>query len=244
MSSNKLFQYSIVSALMDGVASTGMPIAMLLAHGNHGLGTFRHIAGEMIILDGEVFQMKSDGSISKISATAMDIISPFAMITNFEPSDRIVAFLQSKAALFDLLTELLPMSRNHYVGIRVEGSFSSITVRTVGGQKNAHEGLAELGKHQVSHTLRSEAEEIVQGTIIGFRSPAYMQGVSVAGDHLHFVTADRTKGGHVLAFVTLDKVEVSAAAISTVHIELPTHDVEFNEATLKGEHEAIEAVEG
>ncbi len=59
---NELFQYSVVSALMDGVAGSGLPLAELLSHGDHGLGTFRHMVGEMIILDGAIYQMRSDGS--------------------------------------------------------------------------------------------------------------------------------------------------------------------------------------
>jgi alpha-acetolactate decarboxylase len=246
MAGNELFQYSIVSALMDGVASAGIPIATLLSHGDHGLGTFRHMVGEMIVLDGKVYQMKSDGSIAAVdpAATATDTgdpsISPFAMVTRFEPTATTTATLSSKQALFDLLTWLLPATRNHYLAIRIDGVFRSVTVRTVGGQTSPHEGLAELGKHQTSHTFN----EPTSGTVIGFRSPAYMQGISVAGDHLHFISEDRLRGGHLLALETDGEVRVAAASISKVHLELPSGDAEFNEAVLKSDGEGIAAVEG
>ena len=39
----------------------------------------------------------------------------------------------------------------------------------------------------------------VEGTMVGFRFPDYSEGIEVSGYHLHFITADRTRGGHVLA---------------------------------------------
>lgn len=87
MMSNQLFQFSIVSALIDGVASQGLPIYDLISYGSFGLGTFRYMVGEMIILDGAVYQMKSDGSVLTIKSRAYDkTVTPFAMITHFQPS--------------------------------------------------------------------------------------------------------------------------------------------------------------
>ncbi len=70
MATNELLQFSVVSALMDGVASDGMPVAELLTHGDHGLGTFRYMVGEMIVLDGKVYQMRSDGTVATIDPAA------------------------------------------------------------------------------------------------------------------------------------------------------------------------------
>ncbi len=235
--SNELFQYSVVSALMDGVAGSGLPLAELVARGDHGLGTFRHMVGEMVVLDGRIFQMKSDGSVSAVADEAA--VTPFAMVTRFEPTVRARAALADKQALAELLSQLLPGTRNHYLAFRIDGLFRSVTVRTVGGQTVPHEPLAELGKHQVSHSLSN-----VRGTVIGFRSPAFLQGVSVAGDHLHFITADRSRGGHLLACETEGDVDVAAAPIWTIHLELPRADAEFNDARLEADGEGIASVEG
>ena len=42
--------------------------------------------------------------------------------------------------------------------------------------------------------------ENVEGTVIGFRCPTYVAGVNVPGYHLHFLSQDRARGGHVLGF--------------------------------------------
>ncbi|MDK2916636.1 MAG: acetolactate decarboxylase, partial [Euryarchaeota archaeon] len=43
--------------------------------------------------------------------------------------------------------------------------------------------------------------ENVTGTAVGFWTPALAKGVNVPGYHLHFITGDRTAGGHVLDMV-------------------------------------------
>ena len=60
--------------------------------------------------------------------------------------------------------------------------------------------LAEATKSQAVFEFRD-----VAGTLVGFRCPAWMKGVNVPGYHLHFLTADRSGGGHVLemAFTNL-----------------------------------------
>ena len=50
---------------------------------------------------------------------------------------------------------------------------------------------------QVIHTL-----EGVDGALIGFRFPTAASSVNVPGWHFHFLTADRTRGGHVLGLTT------------------------------------------
>ncbi|KAG5659684.1 hypothetical protein KAF25_002243 [Fusarium avenaceum] len=240
MPPNQLFQYSVVSALMDGVAETGITISDFLKHGDHGLGTFRHMVGEMIILDGTIYEMKVDGSVTALDDTACaEQTAPFAMITQFQPTTTAKKQTPSKESLTETLSQLLPGTKNHYVAFRVEGTFKAVTVRTVGGQETPGESLAELGKRQASHSFND-----IKGTIIGFRSPAFMQGISVAGDHLHFLAANRKSGGHVLSIEGDGDLEISAAAITAVNLQLPNGDEAYNQAKLARDDDGIAAVEG
>jgi alpha-acetolactate decarboxylase len=248
MATNELYQYSIMTALMEGIADHGIPLSTLLEHGTHGLGTFRHLDGEMIVLDGKVYQMRSDGSVTAISAADLEnTITPFAAVTRFEPTVSKRCRLGSKADLVDVVNDMLPDdAKNHFIALRATGCFAAITTRTVGGQTYPHEPLVEVGKHQASHDFKD-----VRGTIVGFRSPAYMQGLSVAGDHLHFITEEKGRGGHLLALQTGSEKEdgdgevlVEAAPIWRLHLELPKGDREFDEAKLEGDAEGIRKVEG
>ncbi|KAK0649742.1 alpha-acetolactate decarboxylase [Cercophora newfieldiana] len=235
---NEIYQYSIISALMDGVASHGIPISSLLAHGDHGLGTFRNMVGEMIILDSTVYQMKSDGSIVPITSPA-EVITPFGVITKFEPTQRVKACISGKEDLAKLLKGLLPGARNHFLSMRIDGTFKKIHARTAGGQEHPREGMVSVAGRQRTYTF-----EGAKGTIFGFRSPEYVMGINVAGEHMHFISEDRLRGGHVLGFETEGEVEVSVSMASRFHMELPTGDEEFNEAALVQDSQGIASVEG
>ena len=60
----------------------------------------------------------------------------------------------------------------------------------------------------------------VEGTIVGFRFPGPLDGVEVSGWHLHFVDAERARGGHVLGCV-LDTGTAALDHEADLHVELP-----------------------
>ena len=82
-----------------------------------------------------------------------------------------------------------------YAAVEVTGEFKSITFRSE-DKDNSKPGvpLAEWIKdHQNEFTLKD-----VKGTLIMFYLPSDIQGVGVPGYHVHFINAERTRGGHVL----------------------------------------------
>ncbi|MBA2714887.1 MAG: acetolactate decarboxylase, partial [Rubrobacteraceae bacterium] len=59
------------------------------------------------------------------------------------------------------------------------------------------------------------------GSLVGFRFPDYAQGLNVAGYHFHFITADRSAGGHVLeCLLTSGELQVDHEA--DLRVELPS----------------------
>ncbi len=235
---NQLFQYSTMSALMDGVADTGLPLRELLGHGDLGLGTFRHMVGEMIVLGGRVYHMKSDGTVSAVHD--LSIVTPFAMVTHFTPSltlDAVV--LASKQDLEAMLHRLIPSATNHFVVLRIEGRIKSVTVRTTPGQQYPGQRLAEMAHaEQVEHTFVDEL-----GTFVGFRCPQYIHGIGVAGIHLHYIARTGQHGGHVLVLET-DEVELALDVMSAFHLQLPADSADFDAAPLRPDNAAITKVEG
>jgi len=60
----------------------------------------------------------------------------------------------------------------------------------------------------------------VEGSLVGFRFPDYSQGIEVTGYHLHFITAARDRGGHVLECRPRHgRVRLDPSA--DLHVELP-----------------------
>jgi len=187
--SNTLYQVSTSSALVEGVYRGAIPVSTLRAHGDLGLGTFEDLDGEMIIVDGQVYQALADGSVHLV---ADDVKVPFAVITKFEP-DHVAALnncdnVDRIRAEFDKFRE----SNNLFYAFRVNGKFDSVHVRSVCKTKEGVP-LVQAAAAQAEFTYQN-----IEGTLVGFWSPEYAKSFNVPGYHFHFLSEDRSKGGHVL----------------------------------------------
>ena len=78
---NSLYVSSPVNALVQGILREDKTLAQILTHGNFGLGTFNDLDGEMVLVDGIFYQLKSDGSVDKATLSSC---SPYACVTHFE----------------------------------------------------------------------------------------------------------------------------------------------------------------
>ncbi len=187
------FQVSTIDAILDGVYDGVLSYGELKEHGDHGIGTFHGLDGEAIGLDGVYYQIKADG---KVYAGPDDATTPFAVATFFE-ADRSLPLPAGLdfTGLADYLDGQLP-TENIFYAVRVDGTFEYVKTRSVPGQTKPYPPLTEVTANQPEFEMRG-----VSGTIIGFRCPPYVGGVNVVGYHLHFITADRSAGGHLLDFV-------------------------------------------
>lgn len=234
MEPNHIYQYSIVNALMAGVSESGMTTAQLISKGNQGLGTFVKMDGELLLLDGKVYQLQAEGKIRV--ADEKDRI-PYAAATQFVPEKTKQVKLKTKDALDHVLEEFNKDADNLFMSYRVEGRFQHLKCRTVKGQEYEGQPLSELGKKQFVEEYKD-----VEGIMVGFRSPAVWQGFFVAGEHMHFINKDRTFGGHVLE-LEADHVQIGMATVNNVHIELPKTKT-FNQAEFKTDDVGLKSVEG
>ena len=57
-----------MNALVEGIYEEKIPFSEVKKHGNFGLGTFDHLDGEMIMLEGQIFQIRADGRVRTIEA--------------------------------------------------------------------------------------------------------------------------------------------------------------------------------
>ena len=102
-----LYQVSTANALVEGIYQGAVLVGTLRKHGDLGLGTFENLDGEMVILDGHFFQVRSDGSVTEAGD---DVLSPFAVITHFK-SDLTVD-LPICPDLSELICPIRPTSTN------------------------------------------------------------------------------------------------------------------------------------
>ncbi|HEX2264965.1 MAG TPA: acetolactate decarboxylase, partial [Solirubrobacterales bacterium] len=186
-----LFQASTIGALLDGAFEGDLSFAELAARGDLGLGTLNHLDGEMVAVDGEFFRADVDGRINRIAPGER---TPFAVVTRFEPT--VEARLGNEELgheeLLGRLDALVPDDASS-CAVRLDGRFDLVRARSVPRQDPPYRPLTEVVADQHVFELAD-----VEGTMLGFRFPAYVEGIEVPGYHLHFISADRSRGGHVL----------------------------------------------
>lgn len=219
---HEVFQASTVSALLEGVLDGQTTFAELLLHGDFGLGTFNALDGEMTALDGEFFQATSDGQVKPVDMTMK---TPFAVMIFFEPTVAIdIDTPMDLPGLAHAADSAIP-GGNIFYAIKAAGRFEQITVRSVPRQSPPYPSLADA----VSDQPLFDHQDI-EGTLVGFRFPDYTQGLNVPGYHLHFLSDDRTVGGHVMGFSTC-RARVEIDVTSRFQMSLP-HGVDFLAADL------------
>ncbi|KIW90411.1 alpha-acetolactate decarboxylase [Cladophialophora bantiana CBS 173.52] len=219
---------------MSGVSDSGITVSKLLQKGNQGLGTFVRMEGELLLLDGAVYQLQTEG---KIRLADQDDQIPYAAATHFRSQRTVTVRLDTKDSIDAVLEEFNDHASNLFMSYRVEGVFQRLKCRTVKGQEYDGQPLSELGKKQFVAEYHD-----VEGTIVGFRSPVAWQGFFVAGEHMHFIDKEKKIGGHVLELQARE-VNVGIATVNNVHIELPTSD-KFNSVIMSTDDAGLKSVEG
>jgi acetolactate decarboxylase len=208
----ELYQTSLMSALLAGIYEGQATYGEIRKHGDFGLGTFNDLDGEMVGFDGAFYQLRSDGSARPVTD---DQKTPFAVVTFFHAEQELD--VSQPAAKSDLLAMIEKATdANLFNAVRVEGIFDEVHTRTVQRQSRPFPPLTEAAKHQAEKVFTN-----VEGTLAGFRSPTYAQGIGVAGFHLHFLRKDAQAGGHSLDYrLRAGKVQVCTA--HDLRVELPT----------------------
>lgn len=231
---HEIFQTSTINALLEGVYEGEVTFGELRQHGDFGLGTFNALDGEMIALDGEFYQVRSDGRARPV---ADEQKTPFAVVQFFRPEYQ--QALNDEVDYEQLQDELRKhhQSTNFFYAIRVDGLFSYVKTRSVPRQHKPYPALVEVAREQPTFEF-----ENVEGSLAGFRFPDYAAGVNVPGYHLHFITRERTAGGHVLD-LRLRQGTLYVEHTANFHMELPESGG-FLEADLaKDQREAIQEAE-
>ncbi len=207
-----LFQISTIGALLDGAYDGDVSFGELAEHGDLGLGTLNGLDGEMIAVDGRFYRADVDGAVNEIDPRER---TPFAVVVPFAAARD--EALSSPLDAGDL-TAFFDAGRPAVEGasaIRIDGRFASVRARSVPRQAPPYRPLSEVVADQ--HVFEFED---VEGTIVGFRFPDHSDGIEVDGYHLHFITADRSRGGHVLDF-TCEEGRLAIDPATDLHVELP-----------------------
>ena len=186
-----VFQVSTLGALQEGVYDGALSIKDLKSQGNIGIGTFDGLEGELVLLDGQCYQIKADGKVYKV---ADNMTTPFAAVTFFDVDKtiNITQPISNYAQLQEAILAALPTPNIPYV-IKISGNFKYVKTRSVPKQTKPYPRLVEVTKNQPTFE-----DQNIKGTLVGFWLPQYLAGANMAGFHLHFISDDLKFGGHLL----------------------------------------------
>lgn len=213
-----LFQVSLLQCLTYGDYCGSITVGELKQHGDTGIGTFNRLNGEMILLDGRVYRAAGDGSVEMVSD---DETVPFGMAAFLEPDE--TGTLQEIPDFDALCGRLNRMAAekgiNRFYMIRIDGLFREVNVRSVYAQQEPYQRLAKVMEHDQTFFDYKN----IEGTLVGLYCPPYMASLNAVGWHLHFVSGDKTKGGHVLGVNIADAV-LNWDNIGGFRMLLPQHE--------------------
>ena len=225
--SNTLYVSSPVNALVQGILREDKSLQQVLGHGNFGLGTFNDLDGEMVLVDGIFYQLRADGSVL---IPDLNIGTPYACVTHFSPTNSFAALKNGSYLDLQQAIAASMLSHNLIYAIRIEGIFSKIRVRSVPKQE-AYRPLVDIAHEQTEFKY-----EHIAGQLVGFWTPDFMHSISVPGFHLHFLTADKHHGGHLLDFL-IEEGKVWLQPLDQLSLDLP-HTIEYLHANLDKDNSA------
>jgi acetolactate decarboxylase len=208
---HSLFVTCPIEALMQGIYQARTTMDELTSRGDFGIGTFNHLDGEMIVHEGEIFRADSSGAIRRVS---LDIATPFAAVTFFAP-DTVESFESPipEEEFGTFLKGLIP-SENMVYAVRIQGLFSLVHARSVPAQEDGRP-LVEVTRIQSEFNFTD-----ITGTLLGFYTPEFIKSLVVPGFHLHFLSDDRTVGGHLLGCSMVSGI-VAIQHVPEISVGLP-----------------------
>ncbi len=188
-----VYQVALLQSLTQGYYDGIIKVSELKEHGDIGIGTFEGVNGEMIVLDGKVYQALGDGSVQEASD---DETVPFSNVTFFdsdvtEKLSNIKDINELKASLDKIVEK---NGKNLFYFVKVGGEFAKMNVRSELKQNKPYKSLDKA----LATDQREFNYENIKGTVVALYCPDYMGGLNTPGWHFHFVSDDKTKGGHIL----------------------------------------------
>lgn len=206
------------------------------APGAWGVGALAGLRGEIVILDGRVLVSRGDDPQAQLRAPQAG--EEAAILAYGQVAD-----WQSVTLPHDMTPEQLAMFLGHQGGalgldleagfpIRVQGRFPTLVWHVVTGEAQAHGHGTGHANNQSGMILFDEAG--AAGEIVGVYTGAALEGIaSHPGErlHLHFVSADGTRSGHVddVAFPAGTTLLVPVAAQETAAAPSPYAGLEARE---------------
>lgn len=214
-----LIQASTLNALMLGNFDKTVSVKDFLHHADPGIGTYTGLDGEAIFEDGVAYKATADG---KVSVMQPEDGVAFGTVAKFDESVPEVE-LKNNSDIETLKQALEPYvkdDQNIFYMIKAKGVFKTMHVRSCFASEKPYPTLSEVAQDQ-----REFHFENTRGDVIAVWCPKYVNGINLPGWHFHYLSGDKTQGGHILG-LSADSLRVKIDKIERFDLTLP-QDPEF-----------------
>ncbi len=207
-----IVQVGLAVGVAAGAYDGDVRVRDLVGKGDIGIGTLQGLDGEMVVVDGEFFSVGPDGAARRADP---DALVPFAVLAHLTVAEELTVDAPlGRDGLEELLRGALPDPEGCYA-IRVDGRFGPVRFRSVRRQVPPYRPLTEV----LATDQHVFDVDTLDATMVGFCFPDDAEDLDFPGFHLHMVSTDRLRGGHVFDF-TVQQATVSIGHCHHVHVEL------------------------
>ncbi len=221
---DSFYHYNIWLAFVNKIYDGTLSAKELKTKGDIALGSYNALDGELIMLDGVLYQITEDGIMHKPGDEAKIAYTNATFFESDQSFD--LNAIPNYDSLRQRINRKLPTT-NIFYAFKIHGKFNHMKCGGLHKQDKPYAtGLDVLiPKRPVFE------RENVEGTMVGFYCPDLVGDISVPGYHLHFISDDEQFGGHVMEF-NADHLSVALDHIWEYHFVLPQTD-EYKKVTFE-----------
>ena len=188
----KMIQASTLNALMLGNFDCTTSVDSFLTDADTGIGTYTGLDGEAIFENGVAYRATADGNVTVMSpedGVAFGTVAKFDTTVPVEKLENI----SSIEVLKEKLAPYVEKNPNIFYMLKATGTFGKMHVRSCYACEKPYPTLSEAASHQKEFQYQN-----VSGSVIAVYCPPYVEGINLPGWHFHFLSQDKTTGGHIL----------------------------------------------
>lgn len=175
-----------------------------------GLGTFAGLDGEYVLVGGKGYRVPTSGVPVQVTGSEL---TPFVQAIRFAPETSVPVPPGTSCANLTPLINAAAGTDQGIIAVRLRGTFTALTTRSVPKQTEPWPSLATVIAQQTQFPLDGD-----RAVLVGFRQGSDYLGVGQPGVHLHGLTADRSAGGHVLSCTVGSDAQLSVQRVQAVDI--------------------------
>lgn len=187
----KLVQASTLNALMLGNFDCTISVRDFLSEADTGIGTYTGLDGEAIFENGVAYKATADGNVVMMEPGEGVAFGTVARFDSSLPKHK--ADFKDIEELKEALLSYTSENPNIFYMLVMKGSFDHMHVRSCYACDKPYPTLSEAASHQKEFKY-----EDIRGSVIAVYCPPYVEGMNLPGWHFHFLSEDKTKGGHIL----------------------------------------------